>query len=144
MRIETPVSVPVRTRVCVPVGTSPGERQFKPNPASIAAAARRDRIRLPKKALAHDPQSSGGYRRTVAPKPSIDRDDDQRHIEGQHKNQKGRRIEKRLVAQFDDRPLDLVERQKRGVFKIAPHLRPRGRRDTGGISELRRVTRLFI
>src|SRR5271166_2431096 len=47
--------------------------------------------------------------RRAAPKPAIDPEDDQRYIEGQRKDKKGDRIEERLVAQFDDRLLDLVD-----------------------------------
>jgi hypothetical protein len=58
-------------RVCVPLGTTPGERPFKPNPAPMPQQRDRTRIRLPKKALAHDPPSCDGYRRWL--RPSFDR-----------------------------------------------------------------------
>src|SRR6516164_4840954 len=48
--------------------------------------------------------------RAAAPEPAIDPVDDQGHIERQGKDEKGDRVEKRLVAHIDHRMFDLVER----------------------------------
>src|SRR5215831_102190 len=46
----------------------------------------------------------------VAPESAVDPEDDQSHIERHRKDEKGDRVEERLVAQCDGRLFDLVDR----------------------------------
>jgi len=47
--------------------------------------------------------------RMVAPESAIDPEDDQGHIDRHRKDEKGNRVEERLVARCDGRLFDLVD-----------------------------------